>query len=85
MPPRDPTPLGDEMARTLPESKFPEPKPGGGAAPTDDAAPDISHRPALPDHPERMAADVEDEEADPVVDTGPGIADGVHSRNKQKG
>jgi hypothetical protein len=84
MPPRDPSPLGDEMARTLPESKFPESKPDGGAT-TDEAAPDISDRPALPDHPQPMAADIEDEEADPVVDTGPGIADGVRSLNKQKG
>ena len=89
MPPRDPSPLGDEMVRTLPERKFPErkfpePKPGGNAT-ADEAAPDIAHRPALPDRPERMAADVEDEEADPVNDSGPGIADGVHSLNKQKG
>jgi len=88
MPPRDPSPLGDEMVRTLPERKFPEPKPGDQpvadeAAP--DTAPDISHRPALPEHPQPMAADVEDEEADPVIDTGPGIADGVRSLNKQKG
>ena len=40
-------------------------------------ATDISRRPALPDHPEQMAADMEDEEQDPVVDSGPGIADGV--------
>lgn len=84
MPPRDPSPLGDEMVRTLPERKFPEPKPGDHAA-ADEAAPDISHRPALPGHPEPMAADVEDEEADPVTDAGPGIADGVRSLNKQRG
>ena len=84
MPPHDPSPLGDEMAHTMPERKFPEPKPGGRAA-ADEAALDISKRPALPDHPEPMAADVEDEEADPVIDSGPGIADGVHSPKKQKG
>lgn len=84
MPPRDPSPLGDEMVRTLPERKFPEPKPGDHSA-ADEAAPDISHRPALPEHPQPMAADVEDEEADPVTDTGPGIADGVRSLNKQRG
>ncbi|HSH91268.1 MAG TPA: hypothetical protein VK996_14875 [Ramlibacter sp.] len=49
------------------------------------AATDISRRPALPEHPERMAADIEDEEADPVIDTGPGIADGMKSFRKQKG
>ena len=33
--------------------------------------PDIRRRPALPDHPETMAADIEDEDADPVVESGP--------------
>lgn len=84
MPPRDPSPLGDEMAETLPERKFPEPKPNGQAA-ADEPAPDISRRPPLPDRSEAMAADIEDEEADPVKDSGPGIADGVRSLNKQKG
>ena len=65
MPPHDSSPLGDEMAETMPERKFPERKPGGRAA-ADEAALDISKRPALPDHPQPMAADVEDEEADPV-------------------
>jgi hypothetical protein len=32
-----------------------------------------------------MAADIEDEEDDPVVDTGPGIADGFKRLKKQKG
>lgn len=84
MPPRDPSPLGDEMAETLPERKFPEPKPNDRAEP-DEPAPDISDRPPLPDHVEPMAADIEDEEADPVKDSGPGIADGVRSLKKQKG
>jgi hypothetical protein len=84
MPPRDPSPLGDEMAETLPERKFPEPKPDGKAD-ADEPAPDISDRPPLPDRVEPMAADIEDEEADPVKDSGPGIADGVRSLNKQKG
>lgn len=84
MPPRDPSPLGDEMAHTLPERKFPESRPAGRSE-ADEAGPDISRRPALPDHPERMAADMEDEEADPVKDSGPGIADGARSLNKQKG
>ena len=85
MPPRDPSPLGDEMAETLPERKFPEPKPNGQADADEAAPPDISDRPPLPDHSEPMAADIEDEEADPVKDSGPGIADGVRSLNKQKG
>ena len=45
-------------------------------------ATDISRRPALPDHPQQMAADVEDEEKDPVVDSGPGIDDGVDPKPK---
>jgi hypothetical protein len=32
-----------------------------------------------------MAADMEDEEADPVIDSGPGIADGIKSLKKQRG
>lgn len=83
--PQDPTPLGDEMVERLPERKFPQPKPGSGrpAMSSDEArAQDISRRPALPDHPERMAADIEDEDADPVIDTGPGIADGPDSTKK---
>lgn len=80
--PNDPTPLGDEMVRRMPERKFPQPKPGAGV---EDAAPDIAHRPALPDHPVPMAADIEDEEADPVTDIGPGIADGADKPKKQRG
>lgn len=92
--PMDPTPLGDEMVRRLPERKFPQPRPGARSAEENDAAeyqgsdasqPDIDHRPALPDHPVQMAVDVEDEEADPVIDHGPGIADGPGSLNKQRG
>ena len=86
MPPLDSTPLGDEMAERLPEQKFPQPKPGdvGTSLPgkphnldvTDveggDEA-DISRRPPLPEHPSTSAVDIEDEEADPVIDSGPGI------------
>jgi hypothetical protein len=94
MPPRDPSPLGDEMANTMPEPKFPEPKPGKEsdepvrgepAAHELESDLDISHRPALPEHPEAMAADIEDEEADPVVDTGRGIADGPTGHKAPKG
>ena len=92
MPPLDPTPLGDEMVHRLPERKFPQPKPdkdnddlvsGGPASSAREA--DIRDRPALPQHPQPMAADVEDEEADPVVDSGPGIDDGVKGLRKQRG
>jgi hypothetical protein len=84
--PDDPTPLGDAMTHRFPDQKIPTPKPG--SPDTDGEAPratDISQRPSLPEHPERMAADIEDEEADPVVDDGPGIADGMHSLKKQRG
>jgi hypothetical protein len=76
--PQDPTPLGDEMVERWPDRKFPQPKPSRdrAGAIADATAQDISRRPPLPEHPERMAADIEDEEADPVIDTGPGIADG---------
>jgi hypothetical protein len=86
MPPDDPTPLGDAMTHRFAQQKIPEPKPGvDGGAGRAEAPADVSRRPALPDHPERMAADIEDEEADPVVDSGPGIADGVEGPKKQQG
>jgi hypothetical protein len=41
--------------------------------------PDMARRPALPERPHRMAADeVEDESADPVVESGP--TDGTRER-----
>ena len=92
MPPMDPTPLGDELARRMPERKFPEPKPGQesddpvrGVPADDPKAVDVGDRPPLPTNPESMAADVEDEDSDPVVDHGPGIADGVTRPGRQRG
>ena len=82
--PNDRTPLGDAMAHRFPEQEIPEPKPG--ARPADAGAkPDIAQRPGLPTHPERMAADIEDEDEDPVVDSGPGIADGAKGPDRQRG
>jgi hypothetical protein len=80
------------MVHRMPERKFPQPKPDtdsgepvrGGPAPAE-RQPDMRDRPALPDHPQPMAADIEDEEADPVVDSGPGIDDGVKGLHKQRG
>lgn len=72
--PTDTTPDPRDMQR-VPESQQ-IPQPGPRAAGRDAGSPDIAHRPGLPEHPERMAADIEDEEADPVVDEGPGITDG---------
>lgn len=84
MPPDDSTPLGDAMTHRFTNQKIPGAKPGTHEAPEARRV-DISQRPALPDHTERMAADIEDEEADPVVDSGPGIADGVRGLKKQRG
>jgi hypothetical protein len=80
--PIDPTPHAGEVMQPPPDHEFPEPKPGVSGAP---GKPDIAHRPALPDDPQQLAVDIEDEEADPVIDTGPGIADGVHGLKKQRG
>jgi hypothetical protein len=89
MPPDDPTPLGDAMTHRFTQQKIPDPKPnseGAGSGGKADATPtDIAQRPGLPEHPERMAADIEDEEADPVIDSGPGIADGIKGPKKQRG
>lgn len=43
--------------------------------------PDISDRPSLPERPQTTAADIEDEQADPVVESGPlGRSDGELNR-----
>lgn len=84
MVPADRSPHGEEILHTPPDEPFPVPA-HGEAHPVPEPEPDIAHRPALPDHPEQMAADIEDEEDDPVVDTGPGIADGFKSLKKQQG
>ena len=85
MPPDDPTPLGDAMTHRFPDQKIPQAKPDRAAETDAQDQRGTAARPSLPDHPERMAADVEDEEADPVIDTGPGIADGVEGLKKQRG
>jgi len=91
MVPADRSPHGEEILHTPPDEPFPVPAHGEGSGshertkPREPMEPDIAHRPALPEHPEQMAADIEDEEDDPVVDTGPGIADGFKSLKKQKG
>lgn len=73
----DTTPDPRDMMRIPDKQKFPVPKSSGRE---DDGPVAAGERPPLPDHPEIMAADIEDEEADPVVDTGPGIADGKLNR-----
>ncbi|RYY94972.1 MAG: hypothetical protein EOO24_23730 [Comamonadaceae bacterium] len=72
--PTDTTPDPRDMER-LPEAQVIPEGPAGRHRPAGEA--EIAKRPALPDHPEIMAADIEDEDDDPVVDSGPGIADGA--------
>ncbi len=74
----DTTPDPRNMTRMPARQTFPK-QPADPAA-ADSSAPDISQRPGLPDQPQIMAADIEDEDADPVVDSGPGIADGELNR-----
>ena len=69
--PTDSTPDPRDMERIPEEQQIPEASKGDRAG-----KPDIGARPALPDRPKHMAADVEDEDDDPVVDSGPGITDG---------
>lgn len=70
--PDDTTPHGGEALHTPPDrATIPEPLPGQAAAPL----PPDTGRPPLPTEAQVRAADIEDEEADPVVDSGPGIAD----------
>ena len=100
MPPEDTTPHGGEVMHSPPQrARIPDPPPDSQRQQTadrSDATPlpdpqEIARRPALPEHPVQMAADIEDEEADPVVDSGPGIDDaggggkGVVSVTRQPG
>jgi hypothetical protein len=71
--PDDPTPLGDAMTHRFPDQKIPDRKP---SAPGADDAPDMSKRPSLPEHPQRMPADADEQD--------PG-AHGVRSLHKQRG
>lgn len=77
--PDDPTPHGGEALHAPPDrARIPAPEAGltDDAPPVPAAAPaDIAARPALPTQPVRTAADIEDEDADPVIDSGPGIDD----------
>ncbi len=93
MAPTDTSPdAGEIMREPPPQRRFAQPKPGRksgvpapGGARDPGKKPDIAHRPSLPEHPRQMAVDVEDEEEDPVIDSGPGIADGVKRLKKHGG
>ncbi|MCW5651984.1 MAG: hypothetical protein KIS62_19730 [Ramlibacter sp.] len=76
--PIDPSPHGKEILHELPEERFPHPNDEGHPPhPKAPSAAQTRQRPPLPTHVAVMAADVEDEDDDPVIDTGPGIADGL--------
>jgi hypothetical protein len=69
--PTDTTPDPLDMERRSESQAIPQTVPGGRPAQAE--KPDISKRPGLPERPQIMAADIEDEDEDPVVDSGPGI------------
>lgn len=80
--PDDTSPHGGESMHPLPDrATIPKDKPGT-LPPTD-----IRERPPLPDGGSALAADVEDEDADPVVESGPGVAEetGKPSVTRQPG
>lgn len=96
--PEDTTPHGGEAFHSPPvRARIPDPPPQatetgipGRADTAERPDPDeITQRPPLPEHLQPMAADMEDEDADPVVDTGPGLEDpgdsGVVSVTRQPG
>ncbi|MBX3585038.1 MAG: hypothetical protein AB7I35_17745 [Ramlibacter sp.] len=79
--PIDTSPHGKEILHKPSEKPFPRPGDDGDHA--HPKAPDPAEtraRPPLPTEAQVMAADLEDEDADPVVDSGPGIADGPNTR-----
>ena len=71
--PIDPSPhAGEVLAPT--EKPFPAPNPTPDIAPHPTSGEtSIVDRPPLPPTTEIMGVDVEDEEADPVVESGPGL------------
>jgi hypothetical protein len=72
MAPKDRTPHFGEIVQP-PNRTIPQPKPGE------------ERDEPVRGNPDSMAVDVEDEEADPVIDSGPRIDDGVKSLKKQRG
>jgi hypothetical protein len=87
--PDDTTPHGGEALHAPPErATIPEPKPGRGSdAPPQGLPRAASERPSLPRSSERMAADIEDEDADPVVESDPSVTEesGKPSVTRQPG
>jgi hypothetical protein len=71
--PIDPTPEGQEILHETKDKPFPPEASVDAHLKSTLDAEDISHRPSLPTDVPEMAADMEDEDEDPVTDTGPGI------------
>jgi hypothetical protein len=71
--PIDPTPEGKEILHENKEKAFPPDATDHAHLKSTLDEEDISHRPPLPTGVPEMAADLEDEDEDPVIDTGPGI------------
>jgi hypothetical protein len=86
--PDDTSPHGGEALHPLPDrARIPADRAGSQDVPPAREG-QAADRPPLPDRPERMAADIEDEEADPVVESGPGVddaGDGKPSVTQQPG
>ena len=90
--PDDTSPHGGEAMHPLPDrARIPKDRPDAARDARGDSAEiskaEIERRPTLPADAEPMAADVEDEDADPVVESGPGVAEetGKPSVVKQPG
>lgn len=83
--PTDTTPDPRDMQRVPDEPEFMQPRkavdPDAPRAPAgaDSAPPDIENRPALPHRPLITAADIEDEETDPVGSDQPGLGERLQS------
>ncbi len=70
--PIDPTPHAGEVLHE-PDKQFPKPTPDVNREAKPEAEASVAGRPAIPDSSEVMAVDIEDEDADPVVESGPGL------------
>jgi hypothetical protein len=72
--PIDPSPHFGEVMQE-PEKQFPKPTPDVTHEPKPKALDDVpvQDRPPIPSRSETMAVDIEDEDADPVVESGPGL------------
>ncbi|MBC7435620.1 MAG: hypothetical protein H7332_06075 [Bdellovibrionales bacterium] len=72
--PIDPSPHAGEVMHE-PGKQFPAPSPDGLHERKPEGDVSVTGRPAIPAHSELMGVDVEDEDADPVVESGPGVDD----------